>query len=536
MTKISRRQALKMIGMTAVGSVLAACTNVAPTATTAPTNVALVPTPTKGKPVTITLVESWFGVPQYQESVDPVMKVISEKMQSEGLNIEIKSMILADHDTKYPLLFASGADFTFAFDAPWYKMTTLIDQGALAPLEDLINQYGPKLAEEITPKIFKFNYMKGHLYGVPAAYYYAGTTGVMIREDLRKKYNAPEPTSADSWPSLEPFLKAIKDNEKDLIPYAHVYSWPISIPNGKNGWGLGVGSASAGTGLGVEDIFQGTTLTNGEDQGTTVESANLVRSWFEKGYIPQQDLPLSAKTQNVLTDYFVPGKTGAYAENEPNFKYYEFDKQLKAAFPDAEAKGYDMTGQTAGKWKGMGQLTQWNFMVFNANAPQEEKVAGIQFFNWLASSQDNLDLWMMGIDGVNYKKEANMGFSEVAGTDATRNYRRQWYVSGMGGRFQRMPSDLPQEAKDALAFFTTESNWVFNPYERFQADTKAIETDLAQLSAIWDEATHGLYSGQMPVADAIKKMTTTLDSAGRQQLKDKLQKQFDDWRAANPNG
>jgi hypothetical protein len=87
-----------------------------------------------------------------------------------------------------------------------------------------------------------------------------------------------------------------------------------------------------------------------------------------------------------------------------------------------------------------------------------------------------------------------------------------------------------------LAFFTTESNWVFNPYERFQADTKAIETDLAQLSAIWDEATHGLYSGQMPVADAIKKMTTTLDSAGRQQLKDKLQKQFDDWRAANPNG
>ena len=49
-------------------------------------------------------------------------------------------MILADYDTKYPLLYASGADFVFAFDAPWYKMTTLIDQGALAPLEDMVNR------------------------------------------------------------------------------------------------------------------------------------------------------------------------------------------------------------------------------------------------------------------------------------------------------------------------------------------------------------------------------------------------------------
>jgi putative aldouronate transport system substrate-binding protein len=459
------------------------------------------------------------------------MKVISQKMQDEGLNIEIKSMVLADHDTKYPLLFSSGADFTMAFDAPWYKMTTLIDQGALAPLEDMVNKNAPKLLEEITPKIFKFNYMKNHLYGVPAAYYYAGTTGVMIREDLRKKYNAPAPTSADSWPSLEPFLKAIKDNEPNLIPYAHVYTWPISIPNGKNGWALGVVA-----GVGVEDIFNGTTLTNGEDQGTFMESANLVRSWFEKGYIPKQDLPLSAKTQNVLTDYFVPGKTGAYAENEPNFKYVEYNKQLKAAFPDAEAMGYELTGDTAGKWKGMGALTQWNFIVFNASAPQEQKDAGIAFFNWLASSQDNLDLWLMGIDGVNYKKEANLGFSEITGTDATRNYRRMWYVSGMGGRFQRQPSDLPQDARDALKFFTTESNWVFNPYERFQVDTKAVQTDLAQIAAVIDEASHGVNSGQTPVADAVKKWKTTLDGAGRQTLKDKLQKQFDDWRAANPNG
>ena len=61
-----------------------------------------------------------------------------------------------------------------------------------------------------------------------------------------------------------------------------------------------------------------------------------------------------------------------------------------------------------------------------------------------------MDLWLMGIDGVNYNKEDNMRFSEIEGADATRNYRRQWYVSGMSGRFQRLPADLPAEAEEAI--------------------------------------------------------------------------------------
>src|SRR3712207_6357438 len=98
----------------------------------------------------------------------------------------------------------------------------------------------------------------------------------------------------------------------------------------------------------------------------------------------------------------------------------------------------------------------------------------------------------MGIDGVNYNKEENMRFSEVEGSDAARNYRRQWYVSGMSGRFQRQPADLPPEAEEALQFFTTEENWVFNPYEGFEVDTKAVELEVAKLNAVYDEAAHGL--------------------------------------------
>ena len=48
------------------------------------------PSPTPGKPITITFVDAWFGVPQFQESVDPVMKAISQKMQAEGVNVVVQ--------------------------------------------------------------------------------------------------------------------------------------------------------------------------------------------------------------------------------------------------------------------------------------------------------------------------------------------------------------------------------------------------------------------------------------------------------------
>src|SRR5262249_38160382 len=125
MKQLTRREMLKLMGVSSVGLALAAC---APAGTAPAGNSGNAAAPGKA-PVKITLVESWFGVPQYAESINPVTQAISKKMQDEGLNIELQSLILEDHETKYPALYASGADFTMAFDAPWYKMNSLRDQG-----------------------------------------------------------------------------------------------------------------------------------------------------------------------------------------------------------------------------------------------------------------------------------------------------------------------------------------------------------------------------------------------------------------------
>jgi len=535
MNKLSRRDMLKVLGIGSTGALLAACAAppaapAAPAANGAATEPAPVAAPATGAPQKITLVESWFGVPQFRESIDPITKALSEKARAEGLNIEIESMILDDHENKYPVLYASGSEFTMAFDAPWYKMTTLRSQNALLTIDALIEQYGPKLKEAITEKIYKANFINGHIYGVPAAYYYGGTGGVIYREDLRVKHGAPAPTSEGGWASLEPYLDAVKKNEAGLIPFGNVTTQSITgYHAGVTGWASG----PAKTGVSIPDVTKDFKFIDDEENTPFIDNAKLLRSWWEKDYINKTDLTFSGSSQNSQIDYIYPGKATACVENEPDYKWVDQDKQMKASIKDASLRGVDMRGMIAGKVKALGALKQWNFIVFNASAPAEQHTAGIQFFNWLASSQDNMDLWLMGIDGVNYKKEDNLRFSEMAGTDAARNYRRQWYVSGLSGRFQRQPKELPKEAEDALKFFSTESNWIFNPYEQFEPDIKALEVDSAKLNAVYDEAVHGLNTGQEDPQEAAAKMKKMLDESGRQEYKAKIQKQLDDFIAAN---
>lgn len=546
MKKLTRRDMLKLISISSAGTALVACAPVAP-ATPAPVEPTKAPDepkaeepteapeptkePPKAEPVKIIMVESWFGVPQYIESIQPVTDVISEKAQAEGVNIQIESMILEDHANKYPLLYASGADFTMAFDAPWYKMDTLRAQNSIVPVNEVVLASAPELYKEITEKIFNANLIEGKLWGIPAAYYYSGTTGVIYREDLRKKFGAEMPTSEGGWRSLESFLEAIKTNMPEMLPFANQTLWSMAgcLP-ARPGWSA---NCPPKIGVSIPDINQGYTFIDGEDDPVGQEGARLLREWWEKGYVNKTDLESSGNSQNGQVDYVYPGRAAACIENEPEYKRIDQDKQMKASIPDAELNGVDMTGARAGKGKRLGQLKQWNFIVFNSTAPKEQMEAGVQYFNWLASSQDNIDLWMMGIDGVNYKKEADLRFSEIEGVDASRNYRRMWYVSGLSGRFQRQPVDLPKEAEEALKFFSTEENWVFTPYEQFQPDIKALEVEIGKLNAVYDEAVHGLDTGQLPTDEAIAKAKKMLDEAGRQEFKAKLQKQLDDFIAAN---
>jgi len=281
-------------------------------------------------------------------------------------------------------------------------------------------------------------------------------------------------------------------------------------------------------GCAIPDLWKDPKYENIEDQPFFKESCELAHRWYEMGLINKTDLVGDPREQ-----YLYAGKCAAYLENEPDYKYWDWQQGVRRAIPDATLKGYDMSGQRVGKIKRVRNLRQWNFVVFNALQPGDKRIAGIQFFNWLMGDQDNIDMWLFGIDGKNYKKEPNMRYSEIEGVDPTRNYRRMWYVSGCPGKVQRISIDLPKDAEETLKWLSTADNFRFNPYEGFLPETKPFETQLAQLNAANPEASHALQLGSIDVTEGIKAYKKALDAAGRQQLKAKFQEQLDNWIAKN---
>lgn len=535
MKKLSRRDMLKVTGITLSAGILTACGGTETPveeepAVEEPAAEEPAAEPPKAEPVLITMVESWFGMPQFQEVLEPVNKEISARMQAEGVPVEVRSMILDDHTNKYPVLYASGADFTMAFDAPWYKMNSLRDQGSLLEIEEMLKNY-PNIISGITQKVIDANYMLGHMFGLPIGFFYSGDTGAIWREDLRQKYGVDAPTSAGGYRSLEPFLEAVAKNDPDLMPFGHIPRYGPADGNVimRRSWGPG----AQNTGLTISEATQAWMYQNLEDIPEFVEANKMIREWWEKGWINKTDLITSGSSQTVPFDYFMPGKCASFQENEPNQKAFEiFGTQLDQAVPGATCQGVDMSGMRAGKIRGVGLLKQWNWVVFNASAPTEQHEAAMNFYNWMYGAQENMDLWLFGIEGTNWKAEENNRFSEIEGLDQARNYRKQWYVAGVPGRFFRLAKDMPADVEESIKFYSTEANWDFNPYEQFEPDTKALEVELATLSGVWEEASHGLLSGQLPTEEALAMFTKTLDDAGRQTYREKLQKQLDDFIAA----
>ena len=204
---------------------------------------------------------------------------------------------------------------------------------------------------------------------------------------------------------------------------------------------------------------------------------------------------------NAFDEYFNPGKAAAIVYNEAILKAkLQIQPALQTYVPEGKAAGFDELQSRAGGSLAFAQFRQWNFQVFNSNSALEDTKAGLEFFDWLLGDQDNIDIWLMGIDGVNYKKLDNMRYEDLPDVDGTTNYRRRWYVAGVPGRFERVPADASDEFLDVLEYITNPEYHMPNPLELYEPDRKVVETELAQMDAASKEAVLPLKAGQLDPA------------------------------------
>lgn len=208
------------------------------------------------------------------------------KLIERDLNASLKVEFLpwADYEQKYPLMLAVGEEVDLIYTSPWCFYTQEATKGAFVEItEDILKKYMP-MTWELQPKVsFEQAKIGGKTYFVPATLPSVSGSAVLIRADLREKYNIPELNSLEV---LEQYFTAVAENEDGVFPFAaagnndqlknlaFIAKNKIIGINGATGFGY-IYKESGVTADSVQFLY---------DMPEYLEYAKLMKEWAEKGF------------------------------------------------------------------------------------------------------------------------------------------------------------------------------------------------------------------------------------------------------------
>ena len=140
--------------------------------------------------------------------------------------LDVLFMPTTDRGTMYPLLLAGGDGVDVIFTAPWHSYEEEAAKGSFHELTpEFLQRYMPNVWRTQPPVSWEQARTQGVVYAVPNFGSAHNHKFVVIRDDLRTRYNLPILTD---WNSLTNFLITIARNEQGMQGYAaNATTWEL---------------------------------------------------------------------------------------------------------------------------------------------------------------------------------------------------------------------------------------------------------------------------------------------------------------------
>jgi putative aldouronate transport system substrate-binding protein len=440
------------------------------------------------------------------KDLDAVNAAISEKLKADGLNLKL-NYTFVPWDTywnKQSLVVAAGEEY----DLTWSHISRLpegVSKKVLMPLDDLLQSSGAGLLKDIPDFVWKSVKIDGKTFAIPRVVPVAQSNDTFqIRGDLRKKYNLPEiKSSAD----FEKFLAAVKANDPTIIPLAGGAGGlvreiaPSYFTNGDFTGSFFYIDVKE-TPLKVKNLFASDAYE---------KYVNKTREWYKKGYLPRDP--------NMFKDVngdFSKGKMAAMPSNI--LRPTEVIDALKTNVPEAELEFVQFASDQP---KYIFSSSDNLLSVLSSSKHAKEAVA---FVNWVHSSQENYDLFSLGVKDVNYKADGISASYDGISPDK-QYFPMSWAWTDL--RYNKFSKYITPAQLDYI------KNWdkgaVQTPLIGFSLDTEPVKAELAKVTAIVSE-----YSLQGPLMNGIvdfssvkDKFLSRLKDAGIEKVLTEYQRQVD---------
>ncbi len=423
-------------------------------------------------------------------------KIVEKKL---GVRMEVKLIDMGAYAQKMNLNMASKDDYDICFVGYINKFNTAVSLGGLMQLDDLLKEV-PTLKAQVPEYLWDAASFEGGIYAVPNEQINATKTTMFTFKDLADKYGL-DLDSINKKYDIEPFLKKIKENEPNLIPY-RLNSGGFSISDDPNF-------------RGYETITSSFVFKKGDPkckvvlkQDDPAVRAGVARrvEWLEKGYIRQDILSVTDDTM----DY----KAGKYAVWSAVYK------------PGVEA---DMTTQFGGREVIAIHTKDDLPYISNSNcvstmlaigADSKYPVEAIKLIELLNTDKELYNIMAFGIEGKHYtlteegkvKKIENSGYS-MEGWKWGCQFN-SLLLDGQADDTWEETKRLNDEAEKS-------------PLMGFVLDTTPIEAELANYAAVSSEYKfylEGYTTDYLDFEDDYKKKLANVDVKA---IKKELQRQID---------
>ena len=451
----------------------------------------------------------------FDEVVARLNELTREKI---GVEAEIIMVNLATYTETVNIMQAGGDDMDLFWLPVDVGLSTLVTQKQVAPVDDLLAQYGQGILDALG-NLIHYAPIDGKTYAIPFNGNKAYTGNIVCRKDICEKYNI-DLDKITSYKDLGEVFQIIKDNEPDMVPLA---AENRSIIAGFNMMGTGItdfdklgdhlGVLMNGNGYQVQDLYGSPEYR---------ELLDTVRDWYTKGYVMQD----AATTTEVGSVMYLQGKAFSYmnidalTDNQHMIEHVGISNQgvptnVKALTPPIITSGS-------------------GFFSMGLNSRSKHPEAAIKWLNLFYTDPECVNTIYYGIEGKNYVKNDNGTIARAEGQEGAASgwdtpFCWMFGNSALSYTFASESDDPEFRAK----FVAQNESAQYSPAFGFTFNSEPVKTEYSAVSNVLSKYSVALDTGSVDPNDVLDDFLSELDAAGYQTILAEKQKQLDAWVAEN---
>lgn len=544
MKKISRRSFLAATGLTAVAAALTACGGGSASGTEAAGV-------DGSKPVTLKIL---FKGPKTDGWDDVYQEFLNRTKDTLNIELDVTFVEHADYKDKLNLEMTSGANYDLVFDAPWVHLKELAADGYYADLSSYFgNDAYPGLKKCFSDSLMNANRWYGQMCYIPLLHAYGnGIPTIYYRADLAEQWGIGELQSMDD---LEAYWAKAKENgmiplsARDTRGFFQMYTINGAYPDtaeransaasGIQGFAIAncVFYAYIQNGKIVSIAMEGSGDENfadfpaGYNYDFGVDRYTKFAEWQSKGYLSADSMTCKDENTPFWSGQAASG-IGAMDEYEKHFNgmatydpsaklgVFVYIDSLRTMQPHAYPTGFGSN----------------NGLAIPASSKNIDST--MKFLDWMYQSEENHDLFELGIEGTDWEAVGDDQFTDLSGyASAFPGYGLTWNPN-----YVKFSSVLPEDALSYRKYETEEETYLGVPVVgfSFNGTSSEMSTYTAQVKAVADMVAttkmHGILSDGTQTYSSMKEMlkvnTDACYAAGADKIQEELFKQLTEYLAA----